>query len=236
MLFCFVGFPLIVTGRIRFRGIAVLATMLTLSFATVALLTRKGLDIQASAGDNVGNLLKMLRVYLLSPTMAMATLADAPATTSSAWGAHSFRFFHVLYAKLSGYGHSVPPLIRQYVEVPDRVNVFTVMDPYYRDFGITGVFVFAVVSAAMHFQLYRTMQRRGGPWIFIYSASLFPLVMQFFQDMYVTLLSTWFQVFFWYLLLVARRPAFARAAQNTDSNACEPAKAPVTRASGRGST
>ncbi|PLQ01578.1 O-antigen polymerase [Cupriavidus pauculus] len=232
MLFCFVGFPLIVTGKIRFRGMTVLAAMLTLSFATVALLTRKGLDIHASFGDNLGNVLKMFRVYLLSPTMAMATMADAPNTASSAWGAYSLRFFHLLFSKLSGYNPSLPPLIRQYVEVPDRVNVFTVMDPYYRDFGMVGVFVFAVVSAAMHFQLYRTMQRRGGPWIFIYSASLFPLVMQFFQDMYLTLLSTWIQVFFWYLLLVAPRPSVAQPAHTPGRGACELANAPVSRTSG----
>lgn len=231
MLFCLVGFPLVVTGRLRARGMAILAMMLALSFAAVALLTRKGLDIHASLGDNLDNILRMLRIYLLSPTMAMATMVDAPATASPTWGAHSLRFFHLLVSKLTGDIPNLPPLIRQYVEVPDRVNVFTVMDPYFRDFGVTGVFVFAVVSAAMHFGLFRTMQRRGGPWIFVYSASLFPLVMQFFQDMYVTLLSTWVQVFFWYMLLIAPRstPVHAHSLRESSS-------APASPASGTGPT
>lgn len=201
MMFCFLAFPLISTGKLRLRGAVILGVMLLASFIVVALLTRKGLDHHATLTANVESILRMLRIYVLSPTMAMAVVADGN-PEPLALGGYSLRFFQILLTKLAGIEFESPPLIRDYVHVPDRVNVFTVMDPYFRDFGAAGVVGFAVASAALHFTLFRLMRNRGGPWIFIYSATLFPLVMQFFQDMYVTLLSTWVQVFFWYMLFV----------------------------------
>lgn len=200
MLFCFLTFPLVVTGKLKLRGAILLGAMLVFSFLVVALLTRKGLDFNATMTENVESSVRMLRVYFLAPTMAMAVVADAKEPL--ALGGYSLRFFHILLTKLAGFSFESPPLIREYVQIPDRVNVFTVMDPYHRDFGMAGVAIFAGASAALHWGLFRLMRRRGGAWIFIYSATLFPLVMQFFQDMYVTLLSTWVQVIFWYMLLV----------------------------------
>lgn len=212
MLFCFCTFPLVVTGKLKPRGAILLGAMLVFSFLLVAMLTRKGLDFNATMTENVESLVRMLRVYVLAPTMAMAVVADTDHPL--ALGGYSLRFFQILLTKLAGISFDSPPLIREYVQIPDRVNVFTVMDPYYRDFGMAGVAIFASASAGLHWGLFRLMRRRGGAWIFIYSATLFPLVMQFFQDMYVTLLSTWVQVIFWYMLLVKqeRRPAYAGAA------------------------
>lgn len=201
MMFCFLAFPLISTGKLKLRGAVILSVMLLASFIVVALLTRKGLDHHATLTANAESILKMLKVYVLSPTMAMAVVADGN-TEPLALGGYSLRFFQILLTKLAGIEFESLPLIRDYVHVPDRVNVFTVMDPYFRDFGAAGVVGFAVASAALHFTLFRLMRNRGGPWVFIYSATLFPLVMQFFQDMYATLLSTWVQVFFWYMLFV----------------------------------
>lgn len=211
MMFCFLVFPLIVSGKVRMRGLVMFGALLVASFLMVALMTRKGLDPDASMVDNIEGLLNMLRVYVLSPTMAMAVVVDGN-TDPMAMGGYSLRFFQILMGKLAGVGFEAPPLIRDYVQVPDEVNVFTVMDPYFRDFGFAGVVGFAVLSASLHLVLFRAMQRRGGPWIFIYSATLFPLVMQFFQDMYATLLSTWVQVFFWFLLLVKETSSAQKSA------------------------
>lgn len=201
MLFCFMVFPLIVTGKVKVRGLVVAGLLLVASFLMVALMTRKGLSAEASIEDNIEGLAHMLRIYVLSPVMAMGVVADGN-TEPMALGGYSLRFFQIVAGKLLGIGFEPVPLIRDYVEVPDEVNVFTVMEPYFRDFGYAGVMGFAICSALMHFALYRRAQRMGGPWIFIYAATLFPLVMQFFQDMYATLLSTWLQVFVWYMVLV----------------------------------
>lgn len=210
MLFCFMVFPLIVTGKVKLRGLVVAGVLLVVSFLMVAVMTRKGLSAEASIEDNLEGLAHMLRIYVLSPAMAMGVVADSH-TEPLALGGYSLRFFQIIAGKLLGIGFEPVPLIREYVQVPDEINVFTVMDPYFRDFGYAGVMGFAICSALLHFTLYRRAQGIGGPWIFIYAATLFPLVMQFFQDMYATLLSTWVQVFFWYMVLVREqaRPAIA---------------------------
>lgn len=208
MLFCFLIFPLIVTGKVKLRGLVIAGVLLVVSFLMVAFMTRKGLNPDVSTAENIEGLLNMLRIYVLSPTMAMSALAEGN-HEPLALGGYSLRFFQIILEKTIGWDFDPVPLIRDYVQVPDEVNVFTVMDPYFRDFGFGGVVGFALLSSIMHFTLYRWAQRCGGPWIFFYSATLFALVMQFFQDMYASLLSTWIQVFFWYMLLVVqqRRPA-----------------------------
>lgn len=214
MLFCFLVFPLVVTGKVKLRGIALAGAALAGAFMIVALMTKKGVSTDATLTDNLEGIVTIFRGYVLSPTLAMGNLADG-GDAASAGGSYSMRFFQVLLERTLGMEFDVVPLIRDYVNVPNPVNVFTVMDPYFRDFGVTGVVVFAFVSAFAHLWLYRKMRAERGPWIFIYSATLFALVMQFFQDMYMTLFSTWIQTFFWYMVLVQKR----RFAEKTKSHA-----------------
>ncbi|QGS29973.1 O-antigen polymerase [Cupriavidus metallidurans] len=199
MLFCFLLFPLIFRGKIKLGGVVIAGVVLAASFVMIALLTQRGVSATASVDDNVDGIIKTLRVYFLSPIFAMGSVFDG--NGSATYGDYTFRFFYML-ANVIGLNIEIPPLIRDYVLIPDMTNVFTVMDPYYRDFGVGGVLIFAALSGLAHDALYEKAKSEGGPYIFIHAAFMFPLVMQFFQDMYMSLLSTWIQVVFWYMLFV----------------------------------
>jgi oligosaccharide repeat unit polymerase len=92
-------------------------------------------------------------------------------------------------------------LLRDYESVPNLTNVYTVYEVYFRDFWYFGVLV-PPVFLVVHWELYRRANFIGGIWIFFYSASIYPLVMQFFQDQYFSMLSMWMQIGFWYWFLL----------------------------------
>jgi oligosaccharide repeat unit polymerase len=214
MLFCFLLFPLVVRGKITMKGITLSAALLGVSFVIVAMLTGKGLSPDASLEENLEGAAGILRVYFMSPVFAMGSVFDAH--DPSTMGEYTFRFFYAL-GNAFGMDNTVVPLIREFVDIPDSTNVFTVMDPYYRDFGVWGVMGFAVLSSIFHMALYEAARKRGGPYVFIYAATMFALVMQFFQDMYMSLLSTWIQVAFLYVLLVRMRQRHAPAERKLES-------------------
>ena len=201
MLFSLIVFPLIIMKCIRFKGLLIASFILIIFFALIAFMTAKGLSDNSSTGENIETFLSNLRGYIISPMVAMGQLFDTKVSFSL--GSNTFRFFYAVASKM-GFDITIPPLIRDSVYVPDETNVFTVFDPYFRDFSVFGVVLFSFIILLIHFYLYIKMLRRGGPYIFFYSAILFALIMQFFQDMYFSLFSQWVQIFFWFWLLVRK--------------------------------
>jgi len=92
-------------------------------------------------------------------------------------------------------------MFREFTLVPDLTNVYTVYDPYYRDFGNLG-FLFVFIFIILHVAFYQRSYSKGGIYVFLYSATLYPLIMQFFQDQYFSLISMWAQCFFWYWVVL----------------------------------
>lgn len=198
--------PLILLRRIGFFGVIGAALVVMGLFVFVASMTAKGIAVEASFSDNVDTFLELLRAYTVAPLLAFSLLlSDLPV---SDWGANTFR---VVYAAIHRIGLSETPpvaLIRDFVFVPDQTNVYTVYDVYLTDFSYLGVLVPPLFLLG-HWVLYRRAIERGGLWVFFCAASYYPLLMQFFQDAYVTLMSQWVQFVFWFwLLLRARTPVW----------------------------
>jgi oligosaccharide repeat unit polymerase len=120
------------------------------------------------------------------------------------WGVHTFRFFIALQYVLGISAITPKPLVREFDFVPDPTNVYTAYDVYFRDFAYFGILV-PPTFLILHYWLYRKAMRLGGVWIFYYSASVYPLVMQFYQDQYFSLLSMWIQIIFWYWIFLRLR-------------------------------
>ena len=133
-----------------------------------------------------------ISLYVVSPSVAFSTLS---ANSSPYFGAHSFRFF---YALLNSFGAGPHALSNWFepVEVPIRTNVFTVMEPYYEDFGLMGVCVFSIfIGLILGFIYKRCINRNDLLPLCIYTILLTPLVTQFFQDGFFASLSTNLQIF-----------------------------------------
>lgn len=147
--------------------------------------------------------LDSLALYLLGGVAAMDVhLARSP---SLEWGLNVFR---TPLAVLQALGFNVPvtQLVKEYVYVPLPTNVYTVLLPYHADFGWPGVLLFSTLFGWLHGSLYQAARAiTADPRAVIFAGlAVYPLLMQFFQDQYLSLLSTWVTFF----LLVA--PAFRR--------------------------
>ncbi|WP_171804918.1 O-antigen polymerase [Tolumonas auensis] len=202
MFFCFSFAPLFVLGVVRRQHIVLISIVIVLLFILVAYLTGKGISEEQSFIENINSFLENLRSYTIAPVVAMNMLIEQISNSSIFYGEYSFRFIFVFLSKLGVYDGSVMPLIKDFVDTPYPTNVYTVYDIYVRDFGYFG---FASVFFIMffHFVLYEKCMLKGGFYVFLYSASLYPLIMQFFQDQYLSLLSTWIQVSVIYYILTS---------------------------------
>lgn len=193
--------PLVRIRIVRFKGIVASLLLLSVAFVFVAMMTDKGVSADVGFSENLRSFFDIVRSYVVAPLLSFAQLAKSPASSSDL-GLNTFRtFFAIAYAlELSNTAPVV--LIRDYVFVPDPMNVYTVYDAYFRDFSTFGICIPPIFLVG-HWLLYRKSERTGGVWLFYYSASTYPLIMQFFQDQYFSLLSTWIQIAFWYWLLLA---------------------------------
>jgi oligosaccharide repeat unit polymerase len=119
-----------------------------------------------------------------------------------AYGANTFRFFYALLFKIGISDVKPQELIREYMYIPDPINVYTVYENYYLDYSYYGMII-PGIFLIVHYLLYAKARRKSGVWTFYYASSTYPLIMQFFQDQYFSLLSIWLQVIFWYYLFIS---------------------------------
>lgn len=190
LLFIAVAFVALVQQRVRpvqlfFGG----AIFIGVGFFGLGVLVNKvgdGLDNTAAL-----TALDAFFLYLFSGLAAFDLINVAPAALDG--GLNVFRS-PLAVARAMGFDVLVVPLVKEYVFVPEPTNVYTVMLPYVRDFSWPGLLFFFALFGRMHGSLY-CRARLGDPrYVVLYGLSVYPLMMQFFQDQYVSLLTTWIQL------------------------------------------
>jgi len=202
IFFLLLIFPMVLTGIVRLKGLLVALVLMGCAFVFVAVMTAKGVSIEADVAGNADSLFENLRQYTVAPFVAFSRLVTDPLVAEL--GLNSFRLAFSVLNALGVADVSPKALIREYAYVPDATNVYTVYEVYFRDFLFLGIFIPPMFLIG-HWWLYRKARGVGGRWIFYYSASVYPLVMQFFQDQYFSLLSMWIQLGFWYWLFLSTK-------------------------------
>lgn len=130
-----------------------------------------------------------LSLYLLGSLAALdLTLLHSNAPLD--WGVNAFRSL-LAVLRTAGADVEVVPLVKDYVFVPEPTNVFTVFMPYVQDFGLVGAPLFLAFFGWLHAGLYRAAKGKDPRLVILYALSMYPLLMQFFQDQYFSLLATW---------------------------------------------
>ena len=110
------------------------------------------------------------------------------------WGENTFRLFYALKSALDG-GHTKPvdPILEfKRVEVGEFVfgsNTYTALYPFYKDFGKTGVMVFAVILGLLFGYLFKTSEDNSDFALVLYAILAGSIVMQFIGDTFFTVLS-----------------------------------------------
>lgn len=192
--------PLALCGVVRLRGIILFVLLIFSLFIFIAGMTAKGVSTDYGFAENLSSFFENIRGYTVAPVLALAGLIDSDVT--AAWGMYSFRIIFALAYSL-GFSDAQPvALIKDYSYVPDPTNVYTVYEVYFRDFSYVGLFI-PPIFLMVHWWLYGRAKKNGGIWLFYYAASVYPLIMQFFQDQYFSLFSTWIQFGIWYWLFLS---------------------------------
>lgn len=141
--------------------------------------------IRAISGQEVefGN---FLRLYVLTSIPAFEMVEPC---SSAHWGENSFRFVYAIANRL--HLSSIEPIdpVLAWAEVPVPTNVYTVMYPFYKDFGFVGVGIFAAVSGAIFGWIYKCVEQGSLFAAILYAILSICLFMQIMGDIFFTTLS-----------------------------------------------
>lgn len=193
---CLMFIPLIVGKMIKARTILVLTVIFISTFVFFSMTTGKGISLKdIGLANQIISFWDHLQYYSIMPLVGFFQLIESGPEIDL--GKNTFRFFIALQYEL-GLSEMQPlSLVKDGLYVYDHINVYTVYEPYFRDFYYLGIMI-PPIFLIVHYWLYQKAVRLGAVWNFYYAASVYPLIMQFFQDQYFLLLSTWIQIAFWY--------------------------------------
>ncbi len=194
LLLCFIV-PLILNGKINAgKGVVTLVGIFFALFFVYSLTLAK------DGGGGSDAFIQVVSIYLYGAVFAFAKLSQS--LTDYDGGMNLFRTFFAIARKFDS-GVMVKSIIEEYVFMPFPTNVYTVFGKAFRDFGYFGNGVYMLAIGYLQGHIY-TRARSGSTYYQIaFVFSLYPLLMQFFQDQYLGLLSTWVQVML--LILLFRR-------------------------------
>lgn len=138
-------------------------------------LLRGGSDEETDV-EMVGNL---LIIYTVTSIIAFGNLSPC---SSTLFGESTLRFF---YGVLSALGINVgtpPPIVKDFCDTPLPTNVYTVMSTYFKDFGYTGIFVFALIEGIILGVIYKYSKTGNNLMMYLYAYIFTYLVTQFVDE------------------------------------------------------
>lgn len=182
----------LLTGKISAkRGLSILLLVGTVSFTIMGIALGKG------GGSGTEVVLDQFRIYLLGGLAAFGQHIQE--VQHMDWGSNIMRT-PLLVLRYVGINVPVPDLMKEYRFIPDPTNVYTFYLPYFDDFGYVGAFFAPFVIGFMQGKVYKLARSGSAPFMIFYALLLYPLFMQFFQDQYFSLMSTWVQYSGWVLV------------------------------------
>ena len=164
------------------RGIFKLHTIVLFGVATVVLfyffnIAREGDSAQA-AGQQESTLLDFIAMYLMSPPVAYGTVMRE---VTSQFGTNTFETIY-LFLNRFGFDYAVHEKTQEFVYVPISTNVYTIMQPFFRDFGNMGVAFFSFLYGVVSGALYRWAKNGVVLCICLYTYMVEVLILQFYQE------------------------------------------------------
>lgn len=186
---------------VKMRTIVVISA-LTLAGFYLFNLARQGENSDYAQNETFADFIAM---YLASPSVAFSRLT--PDLTPQI-GANTFEFFYAVLDKLGIGQFVVHQKLQDFVWVPMPTNVYTVMQPFFIDFGFPGVAFFGAIYGVIFGVLYRLYQNEKKMACVLYTYSIYILVLQFYQDNFMLSLSYIIQLSILTVILIPHRLRF----------------------------
>lgn len=195
LLLLYLGISFLVNNKFSVRRVSLFLLLFLFFFISIGIMFGKGGNKDNTIMENINPVLQMTAIYLVTPMNALDYEQHHQFHVGYE-GDYSLRFFKKMAEQLQFIrNEKVKELIQPFVFVPYSTNVYTIYSPYIRDFGkIYGwfmLFLFGFINTFIYFKAVSTKSLRFSVY---FSFLLFPLVMSFFQDQYLSLFSTWLQI------------------------------------------
>lgn len=162
-------------GVIKIRTIGFMGVFILLFFYFFNLM-REGGESEYAQNES---LLDFIAMYVMSPPVAFCK------TVREVIPQFGINTFEVIYDHLNRLGignYEIHEKRQEFVLVPMPTNVYTIMQPFFRDFGYIGVAFFAWIYGLLSGVLYR-FSCNGNPFcICLYTYMVELLILQFFQE------------------------------------------------------
>lgn len=127
-------------------------------------------------------------LYFVANMTAFDTLEPA---SSAHWGENVFRFFYSVSYKLGLSDIEPVNAILAFIKKPVGTNTYTVMYPFFKDFGYWGVGIFAVLLGAFYGWVFKKAQQGNKLFILLYTAIISTIIMQYVAEQFLTNLTTY---------------------------------------------
>lgn len=172
-----VVFILYEKGKIKTVHMAIGGSIIVVLFFMLTVL-RGGTDNEGNFNAQM-DLLEFLAIYVFANPVAFSYLNQAVVPQ---FGANTF---YLLYYYLSKYGFGdfvVVDIVQEFVMVPVPTNLYTIMQPFYVDFGSIGVAYFALIYGVFTGWCYAGYKSGNSAKKCLYTYLVMVLVLQFGQE------------------------------------------------------
>lgn len=128
--------------------------------------------------------------YVVGNMSAFDTLKPA---SSAHWGENTFRFFYSVFYKTGLSDIKPVDAILQFIKEPIATNTYTVMYPFFKDFGYWGVGIFAMVLGLFYGWIFKKAQQGSSLFVLIYTILITTIIMQYAAEQFMTNFMTFFK-------------------------------------------
>ena len=189
-------FVLYQRGKISIRGIAFFGIALVLIFFVFTIMrTETGDDGKGSLDDLT--ILEFIGIYVLTTPVAFSYMQP---NIGAPYGSYTLTTVYLILNRLGG-NFPIIEQIQEFVWVPLPTNLYTIMQPFFLDFGYPGIAFFAVLYGVVCGWAYRSYRNGSSIGCVMYTYLLYYLVLQFSQEGLIMLpVFTMRMVFCLYLL------------------------------------
>ena len=140
-----------------------------------------------------------LGIYITSPIVAFEKLRI---TITNGWGINTFNDVFPYLRYLGIHLESIERL-QDFVYVPVPTNVYTIMQPFYNDFGSMGVAVFGILYGWAAGYVYRKFYDGSDTYKCIYTFLVEVIIIQFYNENLLQQFHIVIEAFFFIVLLTA---------------------------------
>ena len=197
VLVIYIGINFIYKKNFSLKKIALPILIFMAVFISFGIVYGKGGNIETSAKENIAPAAQSTAIYMVASLNALDWDLQHQFRVNYN-GNNSLRFFMKLGEQLNLVSNAkINTLLTPFVFVPYVTNVYTFYSPYIKDFGKFYSWVMIALFGLVHTFLYnKAIATKSIRYTLYYSIMLFPLVISFFADQYLTLTSLWLQMIF----------------------------------------